>query len=198
MRAAVLVCTALATLVAAGCGSGGTTERSLDDPPGDVPAGTSPDIVAVAVERDDETITFRVRFADAPPLDVSEEDGWIDMLLIGIDVPPLGSPPVAPGGEWSGADFFLGTHGPFEDGMLVRTAAGKIPPVELMRTDIPLVTDGATLSLLVPRSALGDPETFSISVAAAREWNEAGDEPAGAKPDIAPDTGTWTVDLASR
>jgi hypothetical protein len=118
------------------------------------------------------------------------------MLLIAIDVPPPGAPPVAPGGEWRGADFALGTHGPSTNGVFVHLTAGE-PPSE-MRTDIPLVTDGATLSLLVPRSALGDPETFSISVAAAREWNEAGDEPAGAKPDITPDTGTWTVDLASR
>ena len=64
-----------------------------------------------------------------------------------------------------------------------------------MKAGIPLETDGATIILSVPRRELGDPARFAVSVAAAREWNEAGDEPAGAKPDVAPDTGTWTVDF---
>ena len=196
MRITVLACcTTLATIVAAGCGSGGAADRSLDDPAGDVPAAIGPDVVAVAVERDDDTITFRVRFAAAPPLDVSREDGWVDMLLVGIDVPPLGAPPVAPGGEWSGADFALGAHGPSSSGILVRLTAGESAPET--RTEIPIETDGATLSLSVPRRELGDPERFAVSIAAAREWNEPGDEPAGAMPEVAPDTGTWTVELGT-
>ena len=55
------------------------------------------DVVALAVERDADTITFRVRFAAGPPLGVSLQDGWVDMILIGIDVPPFGAPPVTPG-----------------------------------------------------------------------------------------------------
>jgi hypothetical protein len=186
-------------LLAAGCGSsgGGRAERSLEDPAGDVAAATGPDVVAVTVERDAETITFRVRFAAAPPLEVSEEEGWIDMLLIGIDVPPLGPPPAAPGGEWRGADYALGTHGAFESGMLVRLtpSASEAEAASEKRAEIPIATDGATLSLPVARDELGDPGTVAISIASAREWNEANDEQAAVTPDIVPDTGTWTVEL---
>jgi hypothetical protein len=185
--------TTLVLLAASGCGAGGGTERSLDDAAGDVPAATGPDVVGVAVERDDDTITFRVRFATAPPLDLSDQDGWVDMLLVGIDVPPLGAAPVSPGGEWRGADFACGTHGPSASGLLVRLAEGGAAPTK--RATIPIETDGATLSLSIPRSELGDPEKFAVSIAAAREWNEPGDEPTGARFDIAPDSGTWAVDL---
>ena len=183
----------LLVLVATGCGSAGVTELRLDDPAEDVAAAMGPDVVGVVVERDADTITFRLRFAAVPPLGLSEQDGWVDMLLIGIDVPPLGSPPVAPGGEWRGADFALGTHGPSSSGILVRLTAGEGAPA--MNAEIPVETEGVTLSLLVPRRELGDPARFAVSVAAAREWNEAGDEPPGAQPDIAPDTGTWIADF---
>jgi hypothetical protein len=190
----------VACLLASGCGSstGGNVERTLEDPAGDVAAATAPDVVAVGVERDDESIRFNVRFADAPPLGMSEEEGWVDMLLIGIDLPPLGSPPTMPGGEWRGADFALGTHGPSETGALVRfvTDAAENEATSERQADVPLETDGAVLSLLVPREALGDPETLVLSIAAAREWKDADDERAGGTPDIVPDTGTWTVDLA--
>ena len=205
MRITARVCGSallVAALLASGCGSStsGNVERSLEDPAGDVAAATGPDVVAVTVERDDETIRFNVRFADVPPLGVSEEEdeGWVDMLLIGIDLPPLGPPPTVPGGEWRGVDYALGTHGPSETGALVRLTPGAAENEARSerQADVPLETDGATLSLLVPREALGDPETLVLSIAAAREWNDAADEPAGVTPDIVPDTGTWTVDFA--
>ena len=42
------------------------------------------------------------------------------MLLLGIDALPLGPVPVAPGGEWRGADLAAGTHGPSMTGVVVR------------------------------------------------------------------------------
>lgn len=198
MRFVVLACCATLAALVAGCG-GGDVERSLDDPAGDVAAALGPDVVGVSVERDDEAVTFRVRFAAAPPLAVSEEHGWIDMLLIGIDVPPVGPAPEAPGGEWRGLDYALGAHGPSRGGMLVRLtsrAADGEAPSE--KRDVPIEVDGAALSLSVASGALGDADTFALSIAAAREWNEAGDEPAGAKPDVVPDSGTWTVELGER
>lgn len=193
MRIAARVsCVLLMAFVAWGCGSAGVTDRVLDDPAEDVAAAMGPDVVGVAVERDADTITFRVRFAADPPLGLDQGDGWVDMLLIGIDVPPPGAPPVAPGGEWPGADFALGTHGPSSRGILVRLTAEGAPA---MNAEIPIETEGTTLSLRVPRRELGDPARFAVSVAAGREWNEAGDEPPGAQPDVAPDTGTWAVDF---
>ena len=203
MRIAARICGSallVAALLNAGCGSStsGNVERSLEDPAGDVATATGPDVVAVTVERDDETIRVNVRFADAPPLGLSEEEGWVDMLLIGIDLPPLGPPPSMPGGEWRGVDYALGTHGPSETGALVRLTRGAAENEGTLerQADVPLETDGATLSLLVPREALGDPETLVLSIAAAREWNDAADEPAGVTPDIVPDTGTWAFDFA--
>jgi hypothetical protein len=52
---------------------------------------------------------FRVRFAKASPLQTSTREQWIDMLLLGIDVPPLGSKPTPSG--WRGVDCVLGVHG---------------------------------------------------------------------------------------
>jgi hypothetical protein len=149
----------------------------------------------VTVERDDTTITFRVEFADAPPLAVSEEEGWIDMILVGVDVPPPGPAPVAPGGEWPGVDFAFGTHGPSETAMLVQLGAAGGGAAPEREADIDLETDEATLVFRVPRDELGDPETMAVSVASAREWNEPAQEPAGIAPDVAPDAGTWSVDF---
>ena len=199
MRFVVLACSATLAALVAGCG-GGDVERSLDDPAGDVAAALGPDVVGVSVERDDEAVTFRVRFAAAPPLAVSEEHGWIDMLLIGIDVPPVGPAPEAPGGEWRGLDYALGAHGPAQSGMLVGLTAPAHDgdATSDKRADVPIEIDGAELALSVASGALGDAHTFALSIAAAREWNEAGDEPAGAKPDVVPDSGTWTVELGER
>jgi hypothetical protein len=197
MRIIVLACCATLAALAAGCG-GGRAEQSLDDPAGDVAAAIGPDVVGVSVERDDEVVTFRVRFAAAPPLAMSEEGGWIDMLLIGIDVPPLGPAPVTPGGEWRGLDYALGTHGPSQSGMLVRLTARNGEATSEKRAEVPIEIDGAALSLSVASVELGDADTFALSIAAAREWNETGNEPAGAKPDIVPDSGTWTVELGER
>lgn len=179
----VLGAAAVAVVVAA-CG-GASWPANLADPVGDVEHG--PDLASVRVSNTDSEVTFAVRFATERPLRVDEAEGWVDMLLIGIDVPPLGPEPVAPGGEWRGADFAFGAHGPSTDGMLVRLGRRQA-------TRLGIRTSGSTLTLSVPRRALGDPDWFTFSVAAARESNdEAGD---GGGIDVAPDQGTLRYTLA--
>lgn len=138
--------------------------RSYRDGLGDVRGGSGPDIAALSVSNTATAVTFRVRFAHAPPLRVSTRERWVDMLLVGIDVPPLGPRPVAPGGEWPGADFALGTHGPAKTGLAVRLGrqGDRV-------ASFGIVTVGRTMTFSVPRRALGNPKWFAFSVAAARE-----------------------------
>ena len=158
------------------------------DPVGDVRGGHGPDIAAVAVSSTRTTVTFRVRMTTAPPLRANSREQWVDMILVAVDVPPFGPPPVVPGGEWRGADFALGTHGPSRQGQLVRNGKGS-PLV----ARFPVVVRGATVVLTVSRRALGDPASLRYSVAAARE---AADEANGGY-DVAPDRGTAFVRLAA-
>lgn len=182
-RHLVLGATLFAVLVAA-CG-GSSWPANFADPVGDVEQGR-PDLTPVRVSNTDSEITFAVRFATEPPLGFDEEERWVDMLLIGIDVPPLGPEPVVPGGEWSGADVALGAHGPSADVTLVRRGVRK--PARFA-----IQASGSTLTFSVPRRALGDPDWFTFSVAAARESNdEAGD---GGGFDVAPGQGTLRYTL---
>ena len=137
--------------------------------------------MSVAVSNTKTEVTFRVRFAKTPPLRVSTRGGWIDMVLIGIDVPPLGPLPEIPGGEWPGANFALGTHGPSATGQLVRLGKGDARRVAAFK----VVTAGSTVTFSVPRRALGNPAFFTFVVAVTREEGTA-----GAGFDVAPSHGT--------
>lgn len=156
---------------------------------GDVKSGSGPDIAAVNVSNTATRITFGIRFAGAPPLRVSTREKWVDMLLMGIDVPPLGPKPVSPGGEWRGMDFALGTHGPSTTGQVVRLAGKGSRQVARLK----VVTTGSTITFSVARSALGNPAWFTFNVAAAREENEPS---AGGGVDLAPDRGSFRYVLA--
>jgi hypothetical protein len=162
--------------------------KSYPDPVGDVKGGPGPDIASVAVSNTKTNVTFRVRFAKAPPLRVNEREGWIDMLLIGVDVPPLGPRPIVPGGEWRGANFAMGTHGPSKTGLLVRLGKGESRQVARFK----IVTSGSTLTFSVPRRALGNPAWFVFTVAAAREMAK---EEQGGGVDFAPARGTFRYTL---
>jgi len=163
--------------------------RSYSDSVGDVKGGRGPDIVSATLSNTVSAITFRVRFATAPPLRVSTREKWVDMLLIGIDVPPIGPSPSKPGGEWPGADYALGTHGPSRTGQLVRLGKNQSgPPLRFT-----LVTRGRTLVFSIPRRALGNPSWFRFSIAAAREGES---EAAGGGVDVAPGRGTFRYDLS--
>jgi hypothetical protein len=182
------VCALAVLLVISGAAS---AAKSYPDRVGDVRGGAAPDLASVTVSNTRTRVTFRVRFAKAPPLRVSTREGWIDMLLIGIDVPPLGPPPASPGGEWHGANFGLGTHGPAKTGLLVKL--GEDPASGSRRVaSFEIVTSGSALTFSIPRRALGSPAWFTFMVAAAREGEQ---EATGGGVDIAPDRGTFRYAL---
>ena len=160
--------------------------KTYPDRAGDVAGGSGPDIVSIRLSNTKASIIFRVRFADAPPLRVSARQRWVDMLLIGIDVPPLGPRPVAPGGEWPGANFALGTHGPSKTGQLVRLGHG-IPASARQVATFKIATTGPTLTFSIPRSVLGSSTWFTFSAAAAREMEET----TSGGIDLAPAHGTY-------
>lgn len=164
--------------------------KSYPDRPGDVTGGSGPDMRSITISNTATTITFRIRFAKAPPLRVSTQERWIDMLLIGIDVPPLGPRPVTPGGEWLGANFALGTHGPAKTGQLVRLGNDASTGSRRVAT-FKIVTRGSTLTFSITRRALGSPSWFTFNVAAARERQES----TGGGIDLAPARGTFRYAL---
>ena len=151
-------------------------------------AKRAPDVTWVRLSNTASAITFRVRFAGAPPLRVDARGRWVDMLLIGIDVPPLGPRPAAPGGEWPGANFALGTHGPSRVGQLVELRAGRSTRVTTFRIDV----SGRMLTFSIPRRALGSPRWFTFSLAAARE----GTREVSGGVDFVPQRGSCRYDLS--
>jgi hypothetical protein len=165
--------------------------KSYPDRVGDVTGGSGPDLTSITLSNTETKITFRVRFARTPPLRVSAREKWVDMLLIGIDVPPLGPRPVKPGGEWTGANFALGTHGPSKTGQVVRLGEG-IPTSSRRVAAFKIVTRGATLTFSIPRRVLGSPAWFTFTVAAARESEN---DAAGGGGDLAPVHGTFRYAL---
>ena len=181
----------LAGLLLAASGAAVAATR-YPDRVGDLKGGAGPDIVAVTLSHTRTAVAFRVLFAEAPPLRVSTHERWVDMLLIGIDVPPLGRRPVAPGGEWPGANFALGVHGPSRTGQLVRLGKG-IPEASRLVARLTIVTRGPALSFSIPRRAIGSPRWFTFVVASARETER---EAAGGGFDVAPERGTFRYVLA--
>ena len=182
IRAGVLVSgTAMLALLLL-CGAA-LAARIYSDPAGDATLG--PDVRSMTVSNTSTDVTFRIRFATAPALRVSQRGRWIDMLLIGIDVPPLGPRPI-PDGDWLGANFAAGFHGPATTGMLVRLGKGS----QKMVARFPVVTRGTTVTFSLPRRALGFPTWFTFEMAAAREWSVEGTDPSSAKADLVPARGT--------
>jgi hypothetical protein len=140
---------------------------TFPDPGGDA-KGPGPDLTSITVSNTTTVVTFRVAFAKAPPLQASAAKRWIDMLLIGIDVPPRGQRPTANG--WKGVDYVVGAHGP--DGPIVfrrMKFPGAGPPKRF-----PRLTNGSTLTFSVLRAQLGDPPSFDFIVSAGRERSTGG------------------------
>lgn len=150
---AIAIATALLA-VAAGAGS-------FPDPAGDVRGGLGPDLTSVSVGHTRSTVTFRFRFATAPPLAAAA--GGIDMLVLGIDVPPRGLKRGPHG--WTGLDYDAGVHGSDTTALLVK--AGRMRGTIVGRPRVAI--DGRTLRFSVSRRTLGDPAWIELVVAAGRE-----------------------------
>jgi hypothetical protein len=209
-----------AVLVVASCGGNGTSAvttapgptattgpdatgpTTFRDPVGDVSGGAGPDLVSVTIGHTPADVTFGIRFAEAPPLRASTSEGWIDMVLVGIDVPPYGPPP-GPIGGWTGVDYVAGLHGAQREirfqAMEGSTEGADQPtgtasaepdaPERVVRLDA--TVDGATLRFAIPRRLLGDPASFAFTVAAGREG-----ETGGGGSDSAPDLGALHYEIA--
>jgi hypothetical protein len=157
--------------------------KTYPDRRGDVHGGAGPDISSVFISNTASLITFEVRFVSSPPLRANAAQKWVDMLLVGLDVPPLGPPPTTPGGEWPGVNYAAGLHGPSKSGQLVRLQKGRSTVVSRFR----VVTTKRTVKFSISRRALGGPAWFAFSVAAARETETA---TTGGGFDVLPQRGT--------
>ena len=129
--------------------------------------------------------------ATAPPLRVSAADGWIDMLLIGIDVPPRGLAR-GPGG-WTGADFYAGLHGTQTSGLLVRAPTNLWAARWRSIGRFAVSVHGRTVRFSLSRKTLGNPAWFDFAIATGRELSN---ETSGGGSDEAPTQGAFTYRLA--
>lgn len=186
-RLGVAVVSLLLALGVGGAVAG--TGTGFADPVGDVEGGAGPDLALVSVAHTASTVTFRFSFAKAPPLGVSAKAGWVDMLLVGIDVPPRRLKRTAQG--WLGADYYLGTHGSERTAILVKASSNPSQPGKVLGR--PKVTvNGRTLSFTVGRKAVGSPAWIEFVVAAGRETS---DQTSGGSSDEAPTHGTFHYQL---
>lgn len=185
-RPSALLGAAVVTILALVC-EVAFAAKSYPDRVGDVQGGAGPDLASVTVSNTRTKVTFGVRFTTAPPLGLSEREGWIDMLIIGIDTPPLGRQPV-PGRPWVGADFALSTHGGASTGVMQRVVgSGSQPPRQVATFEI--VKRGSTLTFSIPRRALGQSTAwFTFYLAAGRETTQEG---RGGGADFAPARGSF-------
>ena len=179
--AAVLLVLALSVGVAAAL-----AETTFVDPVGDVKGGAGPDITSISVSHTPAAVTFRLRFAKAPPLGVSASKRWVDMLIVGIDVPPRGLQRGSYG--WTGMDYYVGLHGTQNTALLVKPGTAKTPRSTLLAR-YRVAVKGRTLSFSVSRHKLGNPAWFDFVVAAGREMSDQ--SAAGGGADEAPARGAF-------
>jgi hypothetical protein len=162
------------------------------DPVGDVTGGAGPDLTLVSVSHTASTVTFRFRFAKAPPLGVSAKGRWVDMLLIGIDVPPRSLKRGARG--WAGLDYYAGLHGMEKTAMVVKTSPAKPSQPSKVLARPRVTVSGRTLSFSLNRNTLGNPTWIEFVVAAGRETSS---QASGGGSDEAPNHGTFHYQLRS-
>ena len=188
LRVAVAVLGLTLGVVVAAAGAG----MRFADPVGDVTGGAGPDLTLVSVSHTASTVTFRFRFAKAPPLGVSAKGRWVDMLLIGIDVPPRSLKRGAKG--WAGLDYYAGLHGMEKTAMVVKTSPAKPSQPSKVLARPRVTVSGRTLSFSLNRSTLGNPAWIEFVVAAGRETSS---QASGGGSDEAPNHGTFHYQLRS-
>ena len=184
LRRILLLGVLLLAVVASICGAA-FAAKSYPDRVGDVKGGGGPDIASVTLSNT-ASLTFRVRFVSAPPLRVTEEK-FADCSSLESTFRRWdgGRRPLV-GVAWR--RLRVGTHGPSGIGQLVWLGKKQATPVR-----IKLVTSGRTVSLTVPRRALGSPRWLTFSLAAARE---GASEASGGGLDLAPQRGTFRYELS--
>ena len=155
----------------------------------DVKGGAGPDLTSLSVSHTATAVTFRLRFAQAPPLGVSAE-GWVDMLLVGIDTPPRSLSRTPRG--WYGLDYYAGLHGAEQTAVLVRSSVTKPGSTSRVIARVEAAVTGRTLGFTIARTKLGDPDWIELVVAADREGTE---REAGGSADEAPARGAFHYDL---
>lgn len=183
--AAVLPALALGIGVATAPGA-----TTFPDPAGDVQGGAGTDSTSIVVSHTGSTVSFRFHFPSAPPLAISARKGWVDMLLLGIDVPPRSLTRTPHG--WVGVDFYAGLHGPEKTALLVKASPTRPSRPRGVVTRPKVTVDGRTLSFSLGRAKLGDPAWIEFVVAAGRETS---DQATGGSSDEAPNRGTFHYQL---
>jgi hypothetical protein len=143
---------------------------AFPDPVGDVQGGAGPDITSIVVSHTASSVTFRFRFASAPPLGLSARKGWVDMLLVGIDVPPRSLKRTPHG--WVGLDYHAGLHGTQTTAILVKASPTRPSQPRGVVTRPKVTVRGHTLSFSLSRAKLGNPAWIEFVVAAGRETSD--------------------------
>jgi hypothetical protein len=176
-------------VVGFGLGGAGAAETGFVDPAGDVIGGAGPDLTAIRVSHTASTVTFRIRFAEAPPLRMSVTGQWVDMLLIGIDVPPRSLKRAAHG--WFGLDYYTGLHGADSTALVVKTSPAR-PERNRVLARPKAIVRGRTLRFSISRKTLGNPAWIEFVVASGREMST---QSSGGGGDEAPNRGVFHYEL---
>lgn len=179
-----------AALMLAGATPASAVER-YQDPVGDA-TGAAPDIVTVTIEDSEDipVVSISVEFASEPPLDTDEET-WTDIVFIGLVTDPETGPDGQPVSRVaivdSDADYTIGAHGVTLPDYL--EAGGHLVVFEgdgdLYWFVVDVAVDGPTVTWVLDRKLIGDPEVLAFGVLAGVERDDATEE----EYDVFPDEG---------
>lgn len=172
----------------------GDQPSRFEDPVGDA-VGAAPDIVAVTVSEPDAgpVVAISVEFASEPPLRTDMET-YTDVIFIGLSSDPDAELTVKLQSEGE-TDYVVGTHavtlpGELESGGNLYVAEG-MSEVYWHVVDVSL--DGSTVTWMVDRKLIGDPDVLSWAVLVGVEREDATEEEYDACPDVGEPQGVYTL-----